>query len=93
MTNMSVDAPVALRIRNRLRNLGVRKPHIFGRQYLVRSIRSSARLRAMVPQLYGLGDLTAILDERMAQQSRVLLEHWVPKLEKLCADSCSSRSG
>lgn len=81
ISNLSVDAPVAVEIRNRLRSLGVRKPHILGRQYVVRAIRSSARLRAMVPQVYGLGDLTAILDERMSQQSRALLEHWIPKLK------------
>ena len=32
MTNMSVDAPVASVMRTRLRALGVRKPHILGRQ-------------------------------------------------------------
>ena len=81
MTNMSVDAPVAVEIRGKLRELGVRKPHVLGKQYLVRSIRSSARLRAMVPQVYGLGDLTAIIDERLTEQSRALLSHWVPKLK------------
>ncbi|PYE30672.1 hypothetical protein C8J37_11647 [Rhizobium sp. PP-WC-1G-195] len=64
MTNMSVDAPVAAAMRARLRALGVRKPHILGRQYIVRVIRGSARLRALVPQVYGLGDLTSIVDER-----------------------------
>jgi hypothetical protein len=34
MTNMSVDAPVALAIRRRLRELGVRRPHILGREFL-----------------------------------------------------------
>lgn len=82
MTNMSIDAPVALAIRKLLYSLGVRKPHILGQQYLVRVIRGSARLRAMVPQIYGLGDLTAILDERMTQQSRALLNDWIPKLKK-----------
>lgn len=80
MTNMSVDAPVALAIRAKLRELGVRKPHILGRQYIVRTIRSSARLRAMVPQVYGLGDLTSIIDERLSEQSRALLDSWIPKL-------------
>jgi hypothetical protein len=80
MTNMSVDAPVAAEIRARLRSLGVRKPHILGRQYIIRTIRSSARLRALVPQVYGLGDLTAIIDERLSEQSRALLESWIPKL-------------
>lgn len=80
MTNMSVDAPVAAEIRARLRSLGVRKPHILGRQYIIRTIRSSARLRALVPQVYGLGDLTAIIDERLSEQSRALLDSWIPKL-------------
>lgn len=80
MTNMSVDAPVATAMRVRLRALGVRKPHILGRQYIVRVIRSSARLRALVPQVYGLGDLTSIMDERLSEQSRVLLDNWIPKL-------------
>ena len=80
MTNMSVDAPVAIAARTKLRALGVHKPHIFGRQHIVRVIKSSARLRALVPQVYGLGDLTAIVDERLSEQSRALLESWIPKL-------------
>jgi hypothetical protein len=80
MTNMSVDAPVAVSARAKLQALGVRKAHIFGRQHIVRVIRSSARLRALVPQVYGLGDLTAIVDERLSEQSRALLDSWIPKL-------------
>lgn len=80
MTNMSVDAPVAAAIRAKLRALGVRKPHILGRQYIVRVIKASARLRALVPQVYGLGDLTSIIDERLSEQSRALLDSWIPKL-------------
>lgn len=80
MTNMSIDAPVAVKMRARLRELGVRKPHILGSQYIVRVIKSSARLRALVPQVYGLGDLTSIVDQRLSEQSRALLESWIPKL-------------
>ncbi|WP_413729453.1 hypothetical protein [Sodalis sp. RH22] len=80
MTNMSLDAPVAAAMRAKLRALGVRKPHIFGRQYIIRVIKSSARLRALVPQVYGLGDLTSIVDERLSEQSRALLDSWIPKL-------------
>lgn len=81
MTNMSVDAPVACAIRARLRSLGIRKPHVLGRQYLIRTIRGSARLRAMVPQVYGLGDLTSIIDARISEQSKALLDNWIPKLK------------
>jgi hypothetical protein len=81
MTSMSVDAPVAIKIKNSLRDAGVRRAHVLGRQYLIRTIRSSARLRALVPQVYGLGDLTAILDERARQQTRFLLDQWLPRLK------------
>lgn len=80
MTNMSVDAPVAATMRAKLCALGVRKPHIIGRQYIIRVIKSSAKLRALVPQVYGLGDLTSIIDERLSEQSRALLDSWIPKL-------------
>ncbi|MEQ1871364.1 MAG: hypothetical protein ABL961_15225 [Vicinamibacterales bacterium] len=82
MTSMGVGAPEALKIRRRLAELGVRKPHILGKQYLIRTIRQSARLRALVPQVYGLGDLGAILDERLIQQTRALLDSWIPKLRR-----------
>jgi hypothetical protein len=81
ITSMGVDAAVAVEIRTKLRALGVRKPHVLGREYLVRAIRASARLRALVPQVYGLGDLGAILDQRLIQQTRALLDHWIPKLK------------
>lgn len=82
MTSMGVDAPTAAAMRARLMVLGVRKPHILGKQYLVRAIRASARLRALVPQIYGLGDLSIILDERIVQQTRALLDQWLPRLER-----------
>ncbi|MDC9813453.1 MULTISPECIES: hypothetical protein [Rhizobium] len=82
MTNMVVDAPVAVAIKRELRGLGVTKPHVLGKHYIVRTIRSSSRLRALVPQVYGLGDLGAILDERVIEQTRVFLESWAPKLER-----------
>jgi hypothetical protein len=81
MTNMSVNARAAVEMRCQLHALGVRKPHVLGKQYVVRTIRTSPRLRALVPQVYGLGDLTAILDERVSQQSRALLDYWIPKLK------------
>jgi len=82
MTSMGVDAPVAVEIRNKLRGEGVKKPHVLGKEYLIRKIRSSARLRALVPQVYGLGDLSLIMDQRLIEQTRALLEQWIPKLDR-----------
>jgi energy-coupling factor transporter ATP-binding protein EcfA2 len=80
MTNMSIDAPIGAAIKQRLRELGVLKPHVYGREFLTRVIRASSRLRALVPRVYGLGDLSTILDERQAEQTKALLGHMLPTL-------------
>jgi Novel STAND NTPase 3/Restriction endonuclease len=80
ITNMGVDAPVAADIRKELIPLGVTNPQIFGREWISQKIRESSRLRALVPRVYGLGDLSTILDERRADQTRALLGHLIPAL-------------
>ena len=75
MTSMSVSAPAAVKIRNRLKELGVKRPHFFGKEFLTRVIRSSSKLRALVPLVYGLGDLSIILDDRRAKQAKAVLGH------------------
>ena len=81
VSNMGVDAPVAKEMRKKLTQLGVKNPHVWGKEKLVSVIRSSARLRALVPQVYGLGDLSTIIDERAVEQTRAMLGHWLPKLK------------
>lgn len=73
ITSMGVDAEVARDIRERLFTIGVREPHVVGREWLLGKIKSSPRLRALVPRVYGLGDLSTILDERCAAQTIALL--------------------
>lgn len=80
MTSMGVDAPVAAKIRARLASLGVERPHVLGKEFLTWVIRRSPRLRALVPRVYGLGDLSTILDERSAGQTKRLLGHLVDTL-------------
>lgn len=80
LTSMGVDAPVAAGIRDQLRVLGVQEPHVEGREWITAQIKSSSRLRALVPRVYGLGDLSTIVDERSAAQTRALLDHLLPGL-------------
>jgi len=80
ITSQGVDAPVAAAIRDKLIDAGVVEPHVLGREWLTQQIRASARLRALVPRVYGLGDLSTILDERCAQQTQALLGHLRPGL-------------
>lgn len=73
VTSMSVDAGIAADIREKLFAAGVREPHVVGRDWLVGKIKASAKLRALVPRVYGLGDLSSIIDERCAAQTLALL--------------------
>ena len=75
ITSLGVDATVAAKIRDKLVEAGVSEPHVYGREWLTLQIRSSARLRALVPRIYGLGDLSTILDERCVSQTHALLGH------------------
>lgn len=77
---MSVSGPVAVEVKNWLREHGVINPHVFGKEFLTRSVRTNARLRALIPRVYGLGDLSVILDERRAVQTEALLGHMLPTL-------------
>ena len=81
ITNMGVDAPVAAKIKDELRNKGVEEPEVFGKEWITTRIRESAVLRALVPRVYGLGDLSTIIDERAASQTRALLGHLLPSLK------------
>ncbi len=80
ITSQGVDAPVAAKIRDKLIHEGVTEPHVLGREWLTLQIRGNARLRALVPRVYGLGDLSTILDERCVQQTIALLGHLRPGL-------------
>ncbi|TRO40754.1 hypothetical protein EQ831_13820 [Pseudomonas sp. ALS1279] len=81
ITNMSIDAPIAKQIRSTLSELGVKHPEVYGKEWITLKIRESARLRALVPRVYGLGDLSIILDGRKAEQTQALLGHLKSELK------------
>ncbi len=52
---------------------GIQRFASFGLERLTQIIRESSRLRMLVPRVYGLGDLSQILDERAYAQAREIL--------------------
>jgi len=74
VTNHTVTRATARAIRSRVLAAGFQACHVHGRSMVVRRIRSSSRLRALAPRVYGVGDLSMILDERRAEQTAALLE-------------------
>src|ERR1700722_16643449 len=55
----------------------------YGFEWLCQQIQEHKRLRMMVPRLYGLGDLSQILDDRAYAQANALLESLQEDLSKL----------
>jgi hypothetical protein len=60
-------------ISHSFKRFGCHNFHVFGLDWLVGTIQQSARLRTLVPRLYGLGDISQILDERWYLQTSRLL--------------------
>jgi hypothetical protein len=52
LTSMPVDAPVASSLKRKLRDMGVIRPHVFGKEFLTRAIRNNVRLRLRGPIPY-----------------------------------------
>lgn len=74
LTNMVLSAEEAGRTRRLVLDTGVKQCFVFGKEWIEERIRESGRLRMLVPRLYGLGDLSQILDERVYAQTGAILE-------------------
>lgn len=83
ITNAGVSGETDLKVKNKLREVGVENVRIFGVTWLEDQIRGSKQLRTMVPRVYGLGDLSQILDERAYDQARAVLECMSDDLAKV----------
>lgn len=73
MTNARVTGRSEEQIRARLRDAGVEHPLVLGGQWVCDTIAAHRELRLFVPRVYGLGDLSQILDERAYAQASTLL--------------------
>ncbi len=51
----------------------IKKCMVFGGERISQIIRESKRLRMLVPRIYGLGDLSQIMDERAYEQAREII--------------------
>lgn len=61
---------------------GAKHCWVWGYEWLVKTIREHKKLRSLVPRLYGLGDLSEILDERAYLQSQKVLDSLKPDLAR-----------
>lgn len=83
MTNMGVSGRTHTVLENAFKRVnGIKAFHIFDYGWINRTIRENPKLRMMVPRVYGLGDLSQILDERAYDQAREILASIADDLDK-----------
>lgn len=87
LTNAGVSGSAEESIGDALRAVGVKHSLVLGRTWLEQQISENSRLRRLVPGLYGLGDLTQILDARAYQQASAVLDAMRTDLAKLVLTS------
>jgi hypothetical protein len=93
MTNHRLSAVEEEKIRSSFQQIaGVRNFVALGREWITQQIRERPRLRMMVPRVYGLGDLSTILDERAYTQARVILEFMGEDLRKFVLTNAHRKS-
>ena len=81
--NAGVSGQSEERITSALKARNVRDVRILGSTWFNQTISESSRLRRLVPRLYGLGDLTQILDDRAYRQAQAVLDAMRSDLDKL----------
>lgn len=70
ITNAGVSGRFEIEFDKKLKEIGVLKSRILGSDWLCSQINENKRLRMLVPRIYGLGDLSQILDERAYSQAK-----------------------
>ncbi len=83
MTNADLTGTRALEIKSLLRSVGVKHVLTLGSTWICEQIQKNNRLRMLVPRVYGLGDLSQILDERAYEQSQAILDSMHEDLSKV----------
>lgn len=83
MTNAGVSAKQETQIKSALLDAGAKYVLIYGSTWIESQIKENTRLRMLVPRVYGLGDLSQILDARAYAQARAVLESLREDLAKV----------
>jgi hypothetical protein len=83
MTNAGVSGAQTTKVKALLHQAGVKHVLIFGSSWINQQVREQKNLRMHVPRMYGLGDLSQILDERAYAQARAVLDSMREDLAKV----------
>lgn len=83
ITNAGISGSTEVKIIQELKKRGVKQVICYGYTWICDQIHENIKLRTAVPRLYGLGDLSQIIDERAYSQARALLASMQEDLAKI----------
>lgn len=83
MTNAGISGVQTTKVKNLIAKAGVKHVVVLGSTWINQQVKERKSLRMQVPRLYGLGDLSQILDERAYSQARAELESMREDLAKV----------
>jgi hypothetical protein len=83
LTNAGISGELDSKIKESLEAIGISQYRSFGHNWLNQQIQQNKKLRMLVPRVYGLGDLSQILDSRAYDQAKAVLESVKDELSKV----------
>lgn len=83
MTNAGISGKIDEKIQKEFKAIGIKRVFVYGSNWICSQIKENSKLRRMVPRVYGLGDLTQILDARVYSQGAALLDSLQEDLAKV----------
>lgn len=92
LTNFDTSGVSDTQIEEAFLAAGAKEFRSFGSNWINQQIRDRKRLRMLVPRVYGLGDLSEILDERAYCQALALLESMREDLSKVVVTGVYGRA-
>lgn len=92
LTNAGVTGVRVEEVEALFSTVGVKQVVVHGSTWLTQQIREHKRLRMLVPRVYGLGDLSQILDERAYVQARAIVESMREDLAKVVVTEAYERA-
>lgn len=75
LTNAGVSGEADQEICAAFEAVGVEKCRVFGGSWIIQQLTESARLRMLVPRVYGIGDLTHIITGNAYKQAKSILDN------------------
>ncbi|MDQ5986395.1 MAG: hypothetical protein CSYNP_02119 [Syntrophus sp. SKADARSKE-3] len=92
MTNAGLSGTAVVKIKTLFKAAGIKQIATFGSTWISQQILENKRLRMLIPRVYGLGDLSQILDERAYVQARTILESMREDLAKVVVTDAYRRA-